>query len=42
MTGIGEWQARVGSAWADEWRRTDRSFTAVAWIVTAKSDQSDR
>lgn len=29
MTGIAEWQARVGRAWADEWQRTDRSFAAL-------------
>ncbi|WP_353230049.1 class I SAM-dependent methyltransferase [Novosphingobium sp.] len=28
MTGGAEWQGRVGRAWADEWRRTDRSFAA--------------
>ncbi|MEW4447698.1 class I SAM-dependent methyltransferase [Qipengyuania sp. JC766] len=26
MTGRNEWQGRVGESWADEWRRTDRSF----------------
>lgn len=26
MTDISEWQGRVGRSWADEWRRTDRSF----------------
>jgi SAM-dependent methyltransferase len=29
MTGMYDWQARVGSAWADEWRRTDRSFAGL-------------
>jgi len=29
MTGIAEWQARVGRAWADEWQRTDRSFAGL-------------
>ena len=29
MTGGSEWQGRVGRAWADEWRRTDRSFAAL-------------
>lgn len=29
MTGVAtqEWQGRVGKSWADEWQRTDRSFT---------------
>ncbi len=26
MTDLAEWQGRVGRKWADEWRRTDRSF----------------
>ncbi|MGB3167657.1 MAG: methyltransferase domain-containing protein [Alteraurantiacibacter sp.] len=26
MTDISEWQGRTGKAWAEEWRRTDRSF----------------
>jgi len=29
MTTGSEWQARVGRAWADEWRRTDRSFAGL-------------
>ena len=29
MTGASDWQGRVGRAWADEWRRTDRSFAAL-------------
>ena len=29
MTGSSEWQGRVGRAWADEWRRTDRSFAGL-------------
>ena len=29
MTGTSEWQGRVGRAWAEEWRRTDRSFAAL-------------
>ena len=29
MTGAAEWQGRVGRAWSDEWRRTDRSFAAM-------------
>ncbi|MBY6013472.1 methyltransferase domain-containing protein [Qipengyuania gaetbuli] len=26
MTGRSDWEGRVGRSWADEWRRTDRSF----------------
>ncbi|ANU07699.1 class I SAM-dependent methyltransferase [Paraurantiacibacter namhicola] len=26
MTGKSEWEGRVGSSWASEWRRTDRAF----------------
>jgi SAM-dependent methyltransferase len=29
MTSGSEWQARVGRVWADEWRRTDRSFAGL-------------
>jgi SAM-dependent methyltransferase len=29
MTGAAEWQGRVGRAWSDEWRRTDRSFAGL-------------
>jgi SAM-dependent methyltransferase len=29
MTSGQDWQARVGRAWADEWRRTDRSFAPL-------------
>lgn len=29
MTGMTEWQGRVGRSWANEWRRTDRSFSAL-------------
>lgn len=29
MTDISEWTGRVGSAWAEQWRRTDRSFGAL-------------
>lgn len=30
MTGTIEWTGRVGDAWAEEWRRTDRSFTGLS------------
>jgi SAM-dependent methyltransferase len=29
LTGAVEWRARVGDSWADEWRRTDRSFVGL-------------
>lgn len=29
MTDAFEWKSRVGESWADEWRRTDRSFQAL-------------
>ena len=29
MTETSEWTGRVGTAWAEEWRRTDRSFGAL-------------
>lgn len=29
MTDKAEWEGRVGRTWAAEWRRTDRSFTAL-------------
>lgn len=29
MTDRSEWQGRVGRKWAEEWRRTDRSFTGL-------------
>lgn len=30
MTGAADWAAGVGDVWASEWRRTDRSFAALA------------
>jgi len=30
MTAATDWQARVGDVWAEEWRRTDRSFDALS------------
>jgi SAM-dependent methyltransferase len=29
MVGTDEWQGRTGSNWAEEWRRTDRTFTPL-------------
>lgn len=28
-----EWQGRVGDSWADEWQRTDRSFTELQTVL---------
>ncbi len=36
MTGGFDWQGRVGDVWADEWRRTDRSFTNLTAILHAR------
>jgi SAM-dependent methyltransferase len=30
-----DWQTRVGEVWADEWRRTDRSFTHLSPLLNA-------
>lgn len=30
MTGSFDWQGRVGDVWAEEWRRTDRSFADLS------------
>ncbi len=30
MTNASDWQTRVGDVWAEEWRRTDRSFADLA------------
>ena len=30
MTDAAQWQTQVGSVWAEEWRRTDRSFAGLA------------
>ena len=32
-----EWEGRLGSKWADEWRRTDRSFGMVTERLLARS-----
>lgn len=29
MTNMSDWQARVGASWAQEWQRTDRSFSGL-------------
>lgn len=40
MTTGSEWQARVGRAWADEWRRTDRSFAGLTpHLLSAIGDE---
>lgn len=33
MTDTFEWQGRVGDSWAEEWRRTDRSFEALHAVL---------
>lgn len=39
MTNINEWGGAVGDVWADEWQRTDRSFSALtAQLVPAILD----
>ena len=35
MTDKAEWQGGVGRTWADEWRRTDRSFAALTRSLLA-------
>ncbi len=35
MTSGSDWQTRVGRAWADEWRRTDRSFAGLTGHLLA-------
>ncbi|MDG5747260.1 methyltransferase domain-containing protein [Qipengyuania sp. XHP0207] len=37
MTDISEWQGRVGTSWAREWRRTDRSFGALTELLLARA-----
>lgn len=38
MTTAGEWQDRLGAVWAQEWRRTDRSFADLSWQLDAAID----
>ena len=35
MTDKMEWQGRVGSSWAEQWQRTDRSFAALTQHLVA-------
>lgn len=37
MTDKSEWQGRVGRTWADEWRRTDRSFTGLTDVLLGQA-----
>lgn len=30
MTSVGEWEGQVGDVWAEEWQRTDRSFSELS------------
>ncbi|UAK26157.1 class I SAM-dependent methyltransferase [Sphingomonas nostoxanthinifaciens] len=38
MTSGAEWATRVGDVWADEWRRTDRTFAGLAPALDAAID----
>ncbi len=38
MTNSAEWIGRVGRAWADEWRRTDRAFASLTRTLVASLD----
>lgn len=35
MTDADQWRGRVGGVWAEEWRRTDRSFACLAPLLDA-------
>src|SRR5689334_6072819 len=35
MTNNADWQGAVGNSWAEEWRRTDRSFSDLALRLDA-------
>ncbi len=37
MTDKSEWEGRVGRSWAEEWRRTDRSFTGLTDMLLARA-----
>ncbi|HEV7234417.1 MAG TPA: methyltransferase domain-containing protein [Sphingorhabdus sp.] len=37
MTNRAEWQGAVGDVWADEWRRTDRSFTELQAVLVERA-----
>lgn len=36
MTGVFDWQGKVGDVWAAEWRRTDRSFSELTEHLHAR------
>ncbi len=36
MTGKTEWQGQVGSSWARQWQRTDRSFAPLTELLIAR------
>jgi SAM-dependent methyltransferase len=36
MAATMDWQGVTGQSWADEWRRTDRSFTALTEVLLAR------
>lgn len=42
MTEAAEWQGRVGDAWAEEWRRTDRTLRPVGEALITAAEASLR
>ncbi|ANY19882.1 Trans-aconitate 2-methyltransferase [Tsuneonella dongtanensis] len=40
MTGRSDWEGRTGRKWADEWRRTDRSFAGVTQRLLDRARQA--
>lgn len=37
MTDRSDWEGRVGQTWANEWRRTDRSFTGLTDVLLGRA-----
>ena len=37
MTDRSDWEGRIGRKWADEWRRTDRSFAGLTEHLLRKA-----
>ena len=40
MVEASEWQGRVGEAWAEEWRRTDRALAPIGDALAARAAES--
>ena len=40
VTDRSEWQGRVGSSWAEEWQRTDRSFASLTSVLLDRISSS--